>query len=231
MWLPLTCQAAVYEVMFLPKPENGLVWGFHGIHGLFSHFLKVLAALLTPKEGVNVPPDGLQHCLWVVFKACGGADTVGAVGRGSSTCLTVCTGPTGRGGVGGQAQAECLTGQEQTVCSQTQEGASTFPEACCEQGLQPGGTYARVQLQEARQPRGSSTTLRTLGTSGTAHQALTPVQFLPHKQPPKAGARATAAAPLICGCSASKSLQNTSPSVSTALARVSGLAASSLRSS
>lgn len=70
LWLLLTCQAVVYEVMFLPKPEDRLVCGSDGTHGVFRHLLKVLSALLTAEEGANVPPDALQHCLWVPLETC-----------------------------------------------------------------------------------------------------------------------------------------------------------------
>lgn len=56
---PLTCQAAVHHVVLPPKPENSLVWGFHRIHGLLSHFLKMLTTFFAPKECVNVSPYGL----------------------------------------------------------------------------------------------------------------------------------------------------------------------------
>lgn len=67
---PLTCQAAVYHVVLPPKPENSLVWSFHRIHGLLSHFLKMFTTFFAPKECANVSPDGLQHSLGVTFKAC-----------------------------------------------------------------------------------------------------------------------------------------------------------------
>lgn len=91
-WLPLTCQAAVDHVMLLPKPEDCLVRGFHGIHRFFSHFLKMLTAFLTPEEDVNVPPDGLQHCLGVVFKPCGG----------TKACRTISTRTAGTGVASGE---------------------------------------------------------------------------------------------------------------------------------
>lgn len=72
MRLPPTCQAAVHQVVLLPKPENCLVGGFHRVHGLFSHLFKVLPAFLTAKEGADVTPDGLQHCLGVAFETCRG---------------------------------------------------------------------------------------------------------------------------------------------------------------
>lgn len=67
---PLTCQAAVHHVVLPPKPENSLVWSFHRIHGLLSHFLKMFTTLFAPKECANVSPHGLQHSLGVTFKAC-----------------------------------------------------------------------------------------------------------------------------------------------------------------
>lgn len=65
---PFTCQAAVHHVVFPPKPENSLVWGFHRIHGLLSHFFKMLSTFFAPKECMNVSPYGLQHSLGVIFK-------------------------------------------------------------------------------------------------------------------------------------------------------------------
>lgn len=113
--------------MFFPKPENRLVCGFHGIHGFFSHFLKMLAALLTAEEGVNVPPDGLQQRLGVIVQACRatGTDSVSTVGAWPralglalvSGALLVCTGRT---------QGESSPSQTPTA---SRRGSTVSPES------------------------------------------------------------------------------------------------------
>lgn len=60
----------------------------------------MLATFLTPEEDVDVPPDGLQHSLRVVFEACGGTKVPDGVRQtaeplgelGTSECLTRATG-------------------------------------------------------------------------------------------------------------------------------------------
>ena len=125
--LLLTCQAAVYEVVLLPKPENCLVRGFHGTHGLSGHLLEMVPAFLAPEEGVNVPPDGLQHSLGVAFKTCRGREHRGHRRNELQSCPAVCPRSTGLGpsGAGGADAA-----REAGMCckrSHTQEAASAFP--------------------------------------------------------------------------------------------------------